>query len=191
MKEQHSEYANPSQVLERGPTPIMKTQFFSIGRKLTIGFGVLVILMFLSAGVSYFGSNQATHKINKTDDVRVPTALAASRAQANLLRMLGDVRGYLALGDQQYRISYHQSVQAFTTNLAELQALSPNLDPENQQHLRELRNVYEEWGKLPEQLFALRDDQLDREPAYRLLATDGIKFAGQVLIDINSIIQTQ
>ncbi|MDY0092439.1 MAG: HAMP domain-containing protein [Candidatus Vecturithrix sp.] len=191
MKKPNSEHANPSHVLERGRTTIMKTQFFSIGRKLTLGFGLLVLLMFLSVGVSYFGSNQATQKINKTVDVRVPTALAASRAQANLLRMLGDVRGYLALGDQQYRLSYHQSVRAFTTNLAELQALSPNLDPENQQYLRELRNVHEKWSTLPEQLFALRDDQLDREPAYRLLATDGIKFAGQVLIDINSIIQTQ
>ena len=170
---------------------MMKTQFFSIGRKLTLGFGLLVILMLLSVGISYFGSNQATQKINKTDDVRVPTALAASRAQANLLRMLGDVRGYLALGDQQYRVSYHQSVQAFTTNLAELHHLSPNLNPENQQHLRELTNVYKKWITLPDKLFALRDDQLDREPAYKLLATEGVKLAGSVLIAINEMIEIQ
>ncbi|GAK55075.1 two-component sensor histidine kinase [Candidatus Vecturithrix granuli] len=170
---------------------MMKTQFFSIGRKLTFGFGVLVVLTFLSAGISYFGSNRATLKINQTDDVRVPTALAASRAQANLLRMLGDVRGYLALGDQQYRRSYHQSVQAFTANLAELHQLSPNLNPENQRQLRELRNVYEQWIALPEKLFALRDDQLDREPAYKLLATEGVRLAGGVLIAINEMIEMQ
>ena len=170
---------------------MMKTQFFSIGRKLTFGFGVLVVLTFLSAGISYFGSNRATLKINQTDDVRVPTALAASRAQANLLRMLGDVRGYLALGDQQYRLSYHQSVQAFTANLAELHELSPNLNPENQRQLGELRNVYEQWMTLPEKLFALRDDQLDREPAYKLLATEGVRLAGSVLIAINEMIEMQ
>ncbi len=170
---------------------MMKTQFFSIGRKLTFGFGILVLLTFLSVGISYFGSNRATLKINQTDDVRVPTALAASRAQANLLRMLGDVRGYLALGDQQYRLSYHQSVQAFAANLTELHKLSPNLNPENQQQLRELRNVYEQWSALPEKLFALRDDQLDREPAYKLLATEGVKLAGGVLISINEMIETQ
>lgn len=191
MNTQNSEHANPSQASERGRTTIMKTQFFSIGRKLTVGFGLLVLLMLLSAAVSYFGSTRATIQINQTDDLRVPTALAASHAQANLLRMLADVRGYLALGELKYRVSYQQSAQAFETNLTELANLAPNLSPRHQEQLNQLRSVYEQWGQLPERLFALRDDQLDREPAYRLLATEGIKFAGQVLIDINSMIQTQ
>ncbi len=33
-----------------------------------------------------------------------PTALASALAHANLLIMLADVRGYLALGDEEYRI---------------------------------------------------------------------------------------
>ena len=36
-----------------------------------------------------------------------------------------------------------------------------------------------------------RDDQLDREPAYRLLATDGIRYAGEVLIATNTLIELQ
>jgi CHASE3 domain sensor protein len=182
---------------QQDSTPVSKSSglgFFknlNIGRKLTIGFGILVALMFLSAGVSYLGSGQATTKINRTDDVRVPAALVASRAQANLLRMLADVRGYLALGDRAYRDRYHQSNDSFQANLAELDELSPNLDMENQRRLQELRGVYEDWSKLPDDLFELRDDQLDREPAYRLLATEGTRHAGQVLIDINQMIELQ
>ena len=37
-----------------------------IGPKLTVGFGILVVLTFLGAAVSYLGSNQATTKINRT-----------------------------------------------------------------------------------------------------------------------------
>jgi CHASE3 domain sensor protein len=162
-----------------------------IGTKLTLGFGILVILMLLNAGASYQGSNKATIRINQTDDIRVPTALAASRAQANLLRMLGDVRGYLALGDQQYRNNYIQSKYAFDVNLAELESLYAELGEENQARLDELEDVYADWVALPPQLFELRDDQLDREPAYRLLAIDGIKYAGQVLIAINTLIEMQ
>ncbi len=162
-----------------------------IGAKLTVGFGIFIVLLFVSAGVSYLGSDQATAKINRTDDVRVPTALTASRAQANLLRMLSDVRGYLALGDQKYRASYQQSTQAFEANLAELDQLSPTLDSQNQKRLAELRTTYQEWTKLPDQLFMLRDDQLDREPAYRLLATQGTRYAGNVLININTMIEMQ
>ena len=71
-------------------------QFFRdlhIGRKLIIGFGILVLLTFLGAGVSYLGSQQATTKINTTDDVYVPTALLTSYAQADLLRLSDLVYG--------------------------------------------------------------------------------------------------
>ncbi len=163
----------------------------NIGRKLTISFGILVILTFLSAGVSYLGSYRATTKINTTADVRVPTALDASYAQANLLRMLGDVRSYLALGDKEYRESYSKSAADFEADLVELEGKKQSLNVENQARLIKLRIAYERWSELPEQLFELRDDQLDREPAYRLLATEGIQYAGQVLIATNTMIELQ
>ncbi|MGB8645077.1 MAG: MCP four helix bundle domain-containing protein [Anaerolineae bacterium] len=166
-------------------------QNLKIGTKLTLGYGILVILVFLSAGVSYYGSYQATQKINQTSDVRVPAALAASRAQADLLRMLSDMRGYLALGDQKYRDSYAQSTQAFEADLANLDQLQPYLDPQDQSRLAQLEEAYTKWKALPGTLFDLRDDQLDREPAYRLLSTDGTVYAGQVLININTLIETQ
>jgi CHASE3 domain sensor protein/GAF domain-containing protein len=162
-----------------------------IGSKLTLGFGILVLLIFLSAGVSYLGSGRATQQIRRVTDVRAPTALDASGAQANLLRMLSDVRGYLALGDQTYRDSYAESARAFEADLDRLNSQLQNLDEANIRRLIRLRVAYEQWIELPEPLFALRDDQLDREPAYRLLATDGIRYAGQVLIATNTLIDLQ
>lgn len=177
-------------------TPIRSsgTKFFAdlkIGTKLSIGFGVLVALIFFSAVVSYLSSAQATQQIQNTDQIRVPVALRASQAQANLLRMLADVRGYLALGDATYRTSYQQSAKAFEADLAELQKSSPNLGTDGKTRLEELQKTYEQWKPLPEKLFELRDDQLDREPAYRMLATDGVLYAGQVIIDVNSMIAQQ
>jgi CHASE3 domain sensor protein len=163
----------------------------NIGRKLTLGFGILVVLMFLSAGVSYLGSGQATTKINRTDEVRVPVALAASHAQADLLQMQADVRAYLALGDPLYRQRYDESRDKFEADLAALFNELSHLDAKNQQRLKEIDATYQRWSELPDQLFELRDDQLEREPAYRLLATEGTKHAGQVLIDINQMIELQ
>lgn len=162
-----------------------------IGSKLTVGFGILVLLIFVSAGVSYLGSDRATQEINRVTDVRAPTALDASRAQADLLLMLADVRGYLALGDQTYRDSYTQSSRAFEADLDRLYSQLQNLDETNIRRLIRLKVAYERWAALPEQLFALRDDQLEREPAYRLLATDGIRYAGEVLIAVNTLIDLQ
>ncbi len=163
----------------------------SIGAKVTTSFALIVLLLFMSAGASYLGSDQATVKINSTDDVRVPTALVASQAQANLLRMLSDVRGYLALGDQKYRDSYEESTRAFEANLKELDDLAPYLGATGQKSLADLHQAYKNWGAFPAQLFALRGDQLEREPAYRMLATKGTQTGGQVLIDINTMIERQ
>jgi signal transduction histidine kinase/CHASE3 domain sensor protein len=147
-----------------------------IGGKLTIGFGILGALTMLVIGLSYLGSYRATLNINRTGEVHVPLALASARAQANLLRMQADVQAYLALGDDTYRASYHQARQAFEADLARLDELarrhaaSPS-NPEFDQRLNALKSAYAEWSALPEQLFDLRDDQLKREPALRLLST--------------------
>jgi CHASE3 domain sensor protein len=163
----------------------------NIGGKLIIGFGILVVLTLAVAGLSYLGSVPATENIDRTGELRVPTALTSARAQANLLRMLSDVRGYLALGEESYRVSYNQSEQAFAADLEELKRLSPYLDAENKRRLYDLEVAFAEWTVLPDRLFELRNDQLDREPAYRLLATDGSRLAGTVLIDVNSMIELQ
>lgn len=172
--------------------PLMRTlRNLKIGQKLSIGFGLLVMLTLVGATVSFIASRQATISINRTEDIRVPTALASTRAQKDLLKMLADVRGYLALGESEFRDSYRQSRQDFEADLATLQALSPQLNGANRARLIELENAFEQWAALPDTLFALRDDQLEREPAYRLLATDGLRTGAWLLIDLQSMMEAQ
>jgi CHASE3 domain sensor protein/GAF domain-containing protein len=163
----------------------------NIGVRLLIGFGIMVVITLLGASASYLSSTRAADSINNTVDFRMPVALAASSAQADLLRMIGDVRGYLALGDQEFRTSYLQSRDAFERDLAALTQLSPNLDETNREKFNQLKAIYDQWAESPEQLFELRDDQLEREPAYKMLATDGVKKAGTVLIGVQTLIETQ
>ena len=168
----------------------------SIGAKLSIGFGVLVALIFFSALVSYYSNNQATTQIQRTDDVRVPIALKASQTQTDLLLMLADVRGYLALADPEsrdhYEQLYHASSKKFEADLVELQKYTPEeLGADGKKRVEELQQINNQWKPLVKKLFELRDDQLDREPAYQLLATDGVAYAGQVIIDVNTMISQQ
>ncbi len=95
-----------------------------IGAKLGLGFGVLVILSLIDQVLIFWASERAATSIRRTTDALAPSALAAARAQANLLRMVGDVRGYLALGDRRYRSEYDQARQRFEANLVDLEALS-------------------------------------------------------------------
>ncbi len=162
-----------------------------IGHKLTLGFALLVGLIFLVITIGYAGSLRAISKITQTNQVRVPVVLASSRAQANLLRMQAAVHGYLALGTPQFLQDYQSDKLTFEANLSELLARSDQLDETNQLRLQELNTAYEMWEQLPEPLFALRDDQLAREPAYRLLATDGVRTGGQTIIDAGKLLDAQ
>ncbi len=162
-----------------------------ISRKLALAFGFLVILTLLGGLVSYQGSRQASVNIARTGDVRVPAALTASRAQANLLRMQADVRGYLALGEKQYRDGYVESAKAFEADLAELQRLSQESGAIDTTRLAQINQQYQAWAAYPEKLFALRDDQLDREPAYQMLVVTGTLHAGEVVLNIKDMIELQ
>lgn len=163
----------------------------NIGPKLTLGFGVLMVLLGLVLVLSTIGNRQATAKINRADDELVPIVLASSRAQASLLRMESSTRGYLALGDPDFIVDYRRHQAAFETNLAELKARAGDINDLNRDRLAQLDETYQEWLELPEPLFVLRDDQLEREPAYQLLATEGVQTGGQAIIDTDKLIEAQ
>ncbi len=162
-----------------------------VAKRRIVMMGVLVALTLIVAALSYLGSIPATQSIERTDELRAPTALTAAQAQAHLLQMLSDVRAYLAAGDEEYIESYNRSRRAFEADLAELEKLSPNFDPDNQRRLADLKAAFAEWPQVPERLFALRNDQFEREPAFRLLMTDGIELGGNILFTIQNMIDAQ
>src|SRR5215211_1242205 len=100
----------------------------SIGGKLTLGFGILVALTLVVVLVAFLAGNHATNSIQRTSDERAPAARSATRAHANLLQMLSDVQAYLALGDENYKLSYETSRAAFDRDLAELESLATTGD---------------------------------------------------------------
>ncbi|MEO1341530.1 MAG: CHASE3 domain-containing protein, partial [Cyanobacteria bacterium J06635_13] len=121
-------------------------------------------------GVNYIGSTLAIKTIKRTEKLRVPTAITSAQAEADLLRMFANVRGYLATGESHLRDRYHEARQEFEQELAIMIALSANgSSKKNQQRLQELQIKYEAWKILPDRLFVLRDNYLINQPALKLL----------------------
>ncbi len=141
----------------------------NIGNKLTIGFGILVGLLLVVVGLIFVAGRAATDSINLTVDVRVPTALAAGRAQTSLLQMRAAVRGYLAVGDLQNIDDYNKAKALFQENLGELKRLSRDWsNAEDIRQLNALIDTFAAWLPLPTKLFALHDNPLNNQPALRL-----------------------
>jgi CHASE3 domain sensor protein len=164
-----------------------------ISRKLTIGFSILVLLTLLVAALSYFSSDDASQKIEDTNQLRVPIALEAAAAEANLLRMLSTTHGYLALGDERFLNDYQAARIAFESNLDNLEpllAVEGRNSAEQLALLGQLRVALLDYGEKADELFVLRDDQLASQPAYQIVATAGTELAGNVLLDTQRVIDS-
>ncbi|HEY3473013.1 MAG TPA: HAMP domain-containing protein, partial [Anaerolineales bacterium] len=169
-----------------------------IGPKLRIGFGVLILLMLVGYGSGIVAGNRATAEIDRTTHLRAPLALASGQAQANWLKMEADVQAYLALGDETYRINYEIARKDFEGDIRQLEAiLDQSRDLESPEYrelsrtLSEIRLRYNTWRELVPELFDLRDDQLRREPALRILIVDAAPYINTMINDTTALITTQ
>ncbi|MCP4151648.1 MAG: adenylate class-3/4/guanylyl cyclase, partial [bacterium] len=163
-----------------------------IGTKLNLGFGILVALALLVVGLEYLGSEQATRKIKQSKESRLPSEIASNQARTDLLRMLSGVRGYLALGDKKYQEEYALAQNECDKDLDLLETLSVNwTNPWDKKCLKELKAMYHNWSALPEELFDLRDDQIRREPALRILMREAHPFLLYLIRDARRLLRTQ
>ncbi|MGF1514502.1 MAG: ATP-binding protein [Elainellaceae cyanobacterium] len=163
-----------------------------IGRKLTLSFGLLVGITFLVVGRNYWGSFYATKVLERTQDIRMSTALRSAEAETNLLQMLSSVRGYMATGKSVFRSDYQQARQNFEANLTQLEVLlERETASKSTFQLKALLQIYQEWGDLPEQMFTLRDDFLKNQPALALLDQQGELAIATISANIDSVIEVQ
>lgn len=162
----------------------------NLGYKINLGFATLVLVLLLIVGSIFAAGRAATNRINLTVDVRVPTTLAATSAQSNLLKMQAAVRGYLAVSDLQNIDDYNQARERFQRNLAELKALS--IDWTNQQdieRLNQLIDIFAIWLSTPEQLFTLHDNPLENQPALRLETINAQPLNAALLEDLERLVE--
>lgn len=166
-------------------------RILSIRTKLIMGLGILVLLTMLVAWLGVAASNEAQTTMNRITERRVPSALVAARAQKHLLMMLSAVQGYLILGEDWFVIRYTNAEQAFEEDIQQLDTLSQDLQPRDQDLLVQFDAAYQEWANYPQTLFALRDDQMQREPAFRWLNTTGAESGGIILMKLDKMIDMQ
>ncbi|WP_071518501.1 ATP-binding protein [Geitlerinema sp. PCC 9228] len=169
-----------------------RANHLSIRDKLSLGFGLLVVVTFLVVGRSYLASIQANKTIKQTQESYAPAAIASSTAQKNLLRMLSNLRGYLATGKSSFRDRYQDARHNFERDIAELQTLlSQSPASSEKQNLQELADTYKTWSKLPEQLFALYDNTTNNQPAFRVLQQQGTPLISRITRDTSQLIALQ
>ncbi len=167
------------------PDPAPRHGWFarlSVGGKLSLGFSLLVAITLAVVLVGYGAANRAAGDIEKTVAVRAPVAATSDDARTGLLRLLGAVQGYLGLGEADYRDDYATALEALRNDLAGLEQLLEQSTAADSVEAGEadtararvdrVQASLTQLEPLVDELFEIRDDQLVREPALRLLIED-------------------
>ena len=163
-----------------------------ISGKLTLGFGTLVGFTLLVVALTFVAGRNATNEINLSEAVRGPASLTSAQAQANLLKMQLHVRGYLVLSDPTDIEQYDTAKRAFESSLATLQAISASwADDVAASQVAKLMTIYEQWAKLPQQLFELHNNPLKNRPALRLARLDVQALRVRILDETDAMIGIQ
>ncbi len=164
----------------------------SIGWKLNVAFGLLVLLTLLVVVSSAIGARRATQTINQTSDLRVPSALASVRAQTTLLEMVATVRAYLVSSDAAHLADYRNGKAAFEVTLGEMQALAQAAQNEQQlARLTQLTEQFAEWTGLSERMFALHNNPRENQPALQIYQTEVRPLSVEILGEMSVMIEMQ
>ncbi len=71
---------------------------FTIGKKIGLGFGIVIALMAVSAGVGYWKLNQMMAVEDRVIELRYPTVRSADQMMNGMNHSLAALRGYMILG---------------------------------------------------------------------------------------------
>lgn len=74
----------------------------SVGKKISFGFGVVILLLLLIAGMSYYQFSQALANQNRIDDSYLPRYVAVENLVTDVWVESAAVRGYLLTQDKKY-----------------------------------------------------------------------------------------
>lgn len=164
----------------------------SIGQKLNVGFGLLVLLSLVALGRSYLGGAIATSKIKATQRADLPLALTSASAQDDLLRMLLNVQSYMITGQSDFQHQYNTERIGFEKKIEQLRQLAAKEGESiNTSELDALIDIYQRWVRLPPELFRLKDNVLENEPALRLLSEEGEVLISGISSEVETMIQSQ
>jgi len=121
---------------------------FKIGKRLILGFAILVILVAISSFNAIFQINSIEQQAQKVVELRLPTAQASASILNGVNHALAALRGWMILGKDKFKNERATAWETEINNsLATLEKMSVNwTNPENVTRLEELKLLLNEFA---------------------------------------------
>ncbi|MBT4836557.1 MAG: HAMP domain-containing protein [Methylococcales bacterium] len=111
----------------------------TIGKKIMLGFATVILMMMVMGGISLNNYQQTEQVSIKVNDVLLPSALASAKLQESVYLTLGALRGWVLLGEDQFKMERAEAwldIEIQISKLIKLQAGQKNTSSLNQLNVK-------------------------------------------------------
>lgn len=126
----------------------------SIGRRLGMGFGSVLLLLLVALGIYLYSNQQQYESAHRLTDQIIPRVDAAQDLKSALRVQSAGVRAYILSGDERYLEEYRAGVDEATQATSALEALPKT--PEGSTLFDQMRSLATRYGDQAERAIALR-----------------------------------
>jgi methyl-accepting chemotaxis protein len=160
----------------------------NIRARLILGFSALCLILAVVVGVTIFEVRSVNQATDRTVNLRVPTAMAASDMVASVYASLASLRGFVITGNDAFKAERAQLWSQIQTTGSEMDRLSSNWTSEqNKLDWKTAKPLLDELRNAQQQAEAIAHT-IDEQPAAKILATEAAPLAREILAKATSII---
>lgn len=168
----------------------------TMGKKLGIGFGLIIALMVLSTGIGQMKVTELNVVQGRVTDLRFPTMVAGRDMINGINHSLAALRGYMILGgDKQkaklFKADRVKAWQELDDALGRFDEFSKNwTDPKNVEALQSMETELSAFRKAQQEIEAISHTD-ENVPAVNLLVTEAAPRAGKMMVALGAIIDEE
>jgi len=171
----------------------------TIRRKLVAGFGVLILLMFISASVAYVKMHHATELESEIQEVRYPATTSIAVIDSGVSAASAALRGYVLFGIDpndaaKFRNERAQAWSAAQTSLEQLQGVSSRFtSAEEKDSLSRISSGVADYRAIQDQIEkkAVGQGNDDMAQAYDLLKGRAAQSQSDLMGSLNSLLDSE
>ena len=166
----------------------MKMPELNISGRLSLGFGVLVLVLIAAVATTLFEVSNAKKVTDRIVNLRTPTSQASARLVNNINASLASLRGWMLTGNPAFkkeRAAVWADIAQVSSDIDGLSAQWTN--PKNQEAWADMKAVLDEFSAAQKKVEAIANTP-EEQPATLILARDAAPLASVLVGEITKII---
>ncbi len=163
-----------------------------IGTKISIGFGIITLLLVLLVSITIMQVKKASDITDRVLDLRVPTAMSSLEMINGMNHSLAALRGWIILGKDKFKDERNAAwSKEIEPALAKMTKFSQNwTNPDNIERLKKITLYIKDFKKYQKEIEDIAHD-INNQPALKILFKDAAPQASVLVSNITKMIDIE